>query len=537
MARLFFAGHEYSQYLTDGGLPFKEDIFYQCKCECIEQSKFEECACPICTVARETVREWDRQRALWYKEAGGACSCGACGKDSPYRLASRSFSALRAFLHAPCGKQSLGELIISKGPKSCETVEMYRRQCCRVPLPEISDALEAVAAADAATAAAAEKRRAKASKTELEAADKAASVATAKATAKAAKAGGYTPDEIRSLANCDKCGLAACMPRCPVEWDDSKPATWKEWRAVPQPDGKSYRAELRTITGTRKGLMERIETVYTDGDPHQWIDTWLTSDQTRDLASCLMCRCLSSLPLPLKVPGSICGCARWQAHQRHLIYGTAGDDELCISTDFSAQFDHKCAWTLTCEHPPRRRAATPFLVPPQGWLRPPSTHNHPPSCTHPPPPSTPLHPMPLAATRLCTSSHTPSSTSRESVSSRPTCGVSSRRSRVMHSSTTRHSLRSSSTTRSASLLFARSARCLPARADLPHACHLACTLSRSAHAVRPARHPIRTPSRPHADPHAIPPAECRCTSSRMVVAASTRASATFIGLPPFRQST
>ena len=42
MARKFFQSHEYSQYLNSGGMPFKEDIFYQCKCECIEQSKFEE---------------------------------------------------------------------------------------------------------------------------------------------------------------------------------------------------------------------------------------------------------------------------------------------------------------------------------------------------------------------------------------------------------------------------------------------------------------------------------------------------------------
>ena len=49
-----------------GGLPFKEDIFYKCKCPCIEHSQFEECSCPTCTVALETIREWDRQRALWY---------------------------------------------------------------------------------------------------------------------------------------------------------------------------------------------------------------------------------------------------------------------------------------------------------------------------------------------------------------------------------------------------------------------------------------------------------------------------------------
>jgi hypothetical protein len=320
MARLFFAGHEYSQYVQSGGLPFKEDIFYQCKCECIEQSKFEECSCPICTVARETIRDWDRQRTGWFKEAGSTCSCGHCAAGSPYRLASRSFASLRAFLHAPCGKQSLDELLIAKGPKSCEKVKMYRRQCCRVPLPEIADALKAVAASDDAAATLAAQCAAKASKPDVATAQKAASAAHAKATAAAASAGGYTIDEIRALADCDKCGLAVCMPRCPVEWDDAKPASYKKWCPIPATDGKSYRMELRKIDCTRKELMERIQAVYTDGDPHQWIDNW-------------------------------------QTHHRHLTYATFGDDEMCISTDFSAQFDHKCAWTLTCEHPPRSNQA------------------------------------------------------------------------------------------------------------------------------------------------------------------------------------
>ena len=73
--------------------------------------------------------------------------------SASYRLASRSFAALRAFLHGSCGKQSCEALCITKGPKSCEKFELYRRQCCRVPLPEIADALQALAASDAATAA------------------------------------------------------------------------------------------------------------------------------------------------------------------------------------------------------------------------------------------------------------------------------------------------------------------------------------------------------------------------------------------------
>ena len=354
MAKLFFAGHEYSQYLECGGLPFKEDIFYQSKCRCIEQSKFEECSCPTCTLARETVRDWDRQRKLWYKEATDECPCGSCAVDSDYRCASRSFASLRAFLHAPCGKQRLAELIIAKGPKSCEKVEMYRRQCCRALLPEISNALKERAAADeaadaaaslrakatemaaadeAAAAAASLRAKATAAAEELAAdvaatataakaaaaAEKAVAVATAKATAAATKAG-YTPEEIRKLEDCKDCGLEACMPHCPIERDDSKPATWKEWRPRIEADGKSYQSELREIKGTRKGLMERIEKAYTDGDPHEWANDWTTQ-------------------------------------ARHLIYATGAEDELFISTDFSAQFDHKCAWTLTCEHPPRSNQA------------------------------------------------------------------------------------------------------------------------------------------------------------------------------------
>lgn len=105
-------------------------------------------------------------------------------------------------------------------------------------------------------------------------AEKEASVAASKATAAATKAGGYTPDEIRALADCEKCSWAARMPHCPVEWDDTKPAWWKEWRPRIEADGKSYQQELRTITGTRKGLMERMQAIYSDADPHQWIDTW-----------------------------------------------------------------------------------------------------------------------------------------------------------------------------------------------------------------------------------------------------------------------
>ena len=60
----------------------------------------------------------------------------------------------------------------------------------------------------------------------------------------------------------------------------------------------------------------RLREIFEEADPHCWIERWLT-------------------------------------HQRHLVYATFPSSELCISTDFSAQYSHKAAWTLTCEQPPR----------------------------------------------------------------------------------------------------------------------------------------------------------------------------------------
>jgi len=98
-------------------------------------------------------------------------------------------------LHAGCGKESLSGLVISRGPKSCEKVEMYRRQCCRVPLPEIADAVKAVAKADELAMGAAE-----GDKNVAKAAD---------AAKRAAVAHGYSLEEIRQLADCTKCGLVS----------------------------------------------------------------------------------------------------------------------------------------------------------------------------------------------------------------------------------------------------------------------------------------------------------------------------------------
>lgn len=135
----FFVSVDYQQYVTEGGRPFKKDIFLQSKCFCIAMSDFSECTCPPCTLMRETARGWHQQRAKWHreydKEGAAPCSCGKCAKGSPYREASGSLGKLREFVHQPCGKQSFPELAIQAGPKQTSTVEFYRRQCCRAPLP------------------------------------------------------------------------------------------------------------------------------------------------------------------------------------------------------------------------------------------------------------------------------------------------------------------------------------------------------------------------------------------------------------------
>ena len=139
IAEDFFVSVDYQQYLSEGGRPFKKDIFLQAKCFCIATSDFSECTCPPCTLMRETTRGWHQQRAKWHreydKEGAAPCSCGKCAKGSPYREASGSLGKLREFVHQPCGKQSFPELAIQAGPKMSSTVNFYRRQCCRAPLP------------------------------------------------------------------------------------------------------------------------------------------------------------------------------------------------------------------------------------------------------------------------------------------------------------------------------------------------------------------------------------------------------------------
>ena len=65
--------------------------------------------------------------------------------------------------------------------------------------------------------------------------------------------------------------------------------------------GLSFRKELKVVHGTRKGLMMRLRAIFEKADPDAWMKRWLT-------------------------------------HQRHLVYATFPSSELCISTDFSAQY-------------------------------------------------------------------------------------------------------------------------------------------------------------------------------------------------------
>jgi hypothetical protein len=274
IAEDFFKSVDYQQYLAEGGRRFSKDVFLQAKCFCIEKSNFQECACPPCTLMRETTRGWHTQRKKWYskqdKEGAAACSCGECAKGSAYREASGSLSKLRAFIHAPCGKVALPSLAIEAGPKAAETVKFYKRQCCRAPLPDSAC-----------------HHQAKGSK-------------------------GACSD----CGNCSNCGWEATMPECPIEYSDEHDAEWKEYRPRVDPEGHSFRDELVTVKGTRKQLMERLQKLYLEWSPHDWIN-------------------------------------RWSAHQRHLTYATFGKHEMCISTDFSAQYDHKAFCTRTCEHPSR----------------------------------------------------------------------------------------------------------------------------------------------------------------------------------------
>jgi hypothetical protein len=242
----FFESVDYQQYLADGGRPFSRDVFLQAKCFCIEQSDFSECACPTCTLMRETLRGWHQQRRRWYREndkAGASpCACGVCTKGSDYREASGSLSKLREFIHQPCGKASFSELAIQSGPKAKATFELYRRQCCRAPLP--AEACPHPRKGDCA-----------------------------------------------DCADCPKCDWAVRVPTCPIEHGDQNDAEWKEYRPRIEPDGRSFQDELVTIKGTRKQLMQRLEKLFAEWSPQylhglepRCLDAVLTAALLRDVA-------------------------------------------------------------------------------------------------------------------------------------------------------------------------------------------------------------------------------------------------------------
>jgi len=324
MAVMFFSSSEYKSYLElskcmsyPDGQPFKEDIFYAAKCKCIKPSDDEECSCPHCTVFSEAVRSYHKQRVQWHRKAkaeGKACSSCAC-TDPSFHEMSRSSTMFRSYLHRACGKERYEPLTIRDGPKAArENPAFYRRQCCRLPLPELKEALPALHEADAATAAA---KAAKEAKTEGAAvlAVKADN-AMAKAT-KLANDAGFSVGEVRSCDDCQSCGFDVGMPHCPIEWQDgARTAIVKDYRPRPTPDGQNIQTELRDIPCTRAELMQHLKKSYNVADPHLFTD-------------------------------------EWTSHQRDLVYATLLETELAISTDFSAQYEHKAAWTSTCEHPPR----------------------------------------------------------------------------------------------------------------------------------------------------------------------------------------
>ena len=198
------------------------------------------------------------------------CGCGNCTKGSAYRETSDSLSKLRAFVHSPCGKISFPSLTVDAGPKKTDKVEFYQRQCCRAPLP--SSACSHRAPGSKATCS--------------------------------------------NCGDCSSCGWDVVMPQCAVEHINEEDAEWKEYELRIEPDSRSFQDELVTVKGTRKELMARMEKLFADWSPHDWID-------------------------------------RWTTHARHLTYATFSAHEMCISTDFSAQYDHKAFCTRTCEHPPR----------------------------------------------------------------------------------------------------------------------------------------------------------------------------------------
>jgi hypothetical protein len=118
----------------------------------------------------------------------------------------------------------------------------------------------------------------------------------------------------RSGDVCDACGFDNRMPRCPIEFSTADPAEWKEYQPRGPGSSGGNQEDLVTVHGTRAEMMDRLAKIYALWLPHHWIK-------------------------------------RWCEHQRHLTYATFGVDEACISTDFSAVYDHKAFCSRCCEQP------------------------------------------------------------------------------------------------------------------------------------------------------------------------------------------
>ena len=109
--------------------------------------------------------------------------------------------------------------------------------------------------------------------------------------------------------DCSECGIDRRMPHCPIEHTPDS-AKYKAYA----PRGDSNQESLVDVECTRAEFMAQLQKIYKQWLPHHWTKVWCE-------------------------------------HQRRLTYATFGTDEACISTDFSAVYDHKAFATRCCEQP------------------------------------------------------------------------------------------------------------------------------------------------------------------------------------------
>ena len=107
---------------------------------------------------------------------------------------------------------------------------------CRVPLPELKEAqLRLKVSTDAAAALSASPG---------DASLQAAAVKAQTTAEQSACELGYSAAEMLDSLDCCDCGWDACMHRCPLEWDASKPATIKKYVQVLQSNGVAVQNRL-----------------------------------------------------------------------------------------------------------------------------------------------------------------------------------------------------------------------------------------------------------------------------------------------------